>query len=93
MEELNKVQRIQQHFLFWSSFKVEFKEGKEGKRKQNPTRKKAVKTLADTKAVNRSKYLYENEIEDHHKGEVPKEEMTIQTPAKFEHKNPEELKD
>ena len=26
MEELNKVQRIQQHFIFWSGFKVEGKD-------------------------------------------------------------------
>ena len=33
-----------------------------------------------------------NEIEEHHKDEVPKKEMNIQTPAKFEQKNPQELK-
>ena len=51
-----------------------------------------MKTLVDTKAVNRSKYMFENEIEDHEKSKVPKKEITIQTRIKFEQKNPEELK-
>ena len=68
-KELEKHERSWSHFLFWYSFKIEFKECEESKRKKNPTRKKAVKTRANTEAVNMSKSL----SEDHHKGEVPKE--------------------
>ena len=32
-QDLEKYERSWSHFLFWSGFKVEFKEGKEGKRK------------------------------------------------------------
>ena len=92
-KELEKHGRSWSHFLFWSGFKVEFKEDKEGKIKQTHTQKKVLKTPTDIEEVNTSTYLSENEIEDHHKGEVPKKEMTIQTPAKFEQRNPEELKD
>ena len=35
---------------------------------------------------NGSNYLSENEIEEHHKDEVPEKEMNIQTPAKIEKK-------
>ena len=52
-----------------------------------------MKNPADTELVNRSKSLSENEMEDHHKGEVLEKEMNIQTHAKFEQKNHEELKD
>ena len=43
-----------------------------------------MNTPADIEAINRSKYLSENEIKDHHKGEVPEKDMTIQKPSKFE---------
>ena len=62
-------------FLFWFGFKVEFKEGKEGKRKQNPTRKISMKIPANTEEDNGSKFLSENEAKDHHRDEFPGKEI------------------
>ena len=70
--------------MFWSGFKIEFKECEESKRKQTSTRKKAVKIPSDTEAVNMSKSLSKNEIEDHHKVKTLEEETNVQTPTKIE---------
>ena len=47
---------------------------------------------SNKEADNGSKYLSENETEYHHRDEFPEKEINIQTHAKFEQKNPEELK-
>ena len=78
---LEKHGRSWSHFIFWSSFKIESKEFEENKRKQAHTRKKVVKIPCDIKTANMSNSLSEKEIEDHHKGKTPEEEITVQTPS------------
>ena len=46
-QELEKEERSWSHFLFWSGFKVNFKEIK-GKRKQSPSKKKAKECSSNT---------------------------------------------
>ena len=46
-KELEKHGRSWSHFLFWSGFKIEFKECEESKRKKTPTKKNVVKIPSD----------------------------------------------
>ena len=74
--------------MFWSGFKIHFKEAKKGKRKHDPSKKEVKECPGNTEV----EALSEDEVENHHREELPEKRVNIQTFVQAKQRKPVKFK-